>query len=465
MSATEITPLLHGSIESSSLRSTDSFTVSARDGETLSATSGDALEDESTGADRWRIAATFYGFLIVGATDGAYGVMIHYLRIYYQANYLTVSILLLSPVVGYTIAALANNGIHIRWGQRGIAILGPGLHVVAFLAVAMHPPYQVLVLVFVLAGLGSGLVDAGWNVWIGTMPDSSAIMGSLHSLYGVGAALAPVVANAVITKLGWEWYGFYYLMALASTVELFTSTVAFFSKTGEQYRQQHGITSELEPEILHDQTIPKNSLPDKKRSSPVVQALGDSSTWLISIIIFLYAGVEISLADWIMTLAIDLRNQTPFAGSMLTFAFWGGLTFGRVVVGFLIPVFGNRKGVITICLIITILSHLVFTLRSDLATSAVVVPLLGFSLGPLFPEAVILQTKLIDRSLHVAAVGFACALGSAGGCVFPFLVGVIANTYGIQMLLPVVMVMLLLCLTCWLLLPRPAEDDVDPIPG
>ena len=178
------------------------------------------------------------------------------LRIYYHANYLTVSILLLSPVVGYALAALANNTIHIRYGQRGIAILGPGLHVIAFLALAMHPPYQVLIFVFVLAGLGSGLVDAGWNVWIGSMPDSSGIMGSLHSFYGLGAAMAPVIANAVITKLGWQWYGFYLLMALASLIELVSSTAAFYSQTSEQYRLQHGNHSE--PEILHDQAIPKD---------------------------------------------------------------------------------------------------------------------------------------------------------------------------------------------------------------
>jgi hypothetical protein len=34
----------------------------------------DAPDDESAGANKWRIAATFYGFFIVGATDGAYGV-------------------------------------------------------------------------------------------------------------------------------------------------------------------------------------------------------------------------------------------------------------------------------------------------------------------------------------------------------------------------------------------------------
>lgn len=391
------------------------------------------------------------------------------LRQYYDASYLAVSVLLLSPVVGYAVAAGANDAIHRRHGQRGIALVGPGLHVVAFLAVAQHPPYALLVGAFVLAGLGSGLVDAGWNAWIGSMPNSSGVMGALHSLYGVGAAMAPVVANAVVARLAWPWYGFYYLMALAALLELASSTAAFFGQTGARHRRRHpksAAESALGPAPAGRAGAAPGPRPPPR--SPVIQALANPATWLVSIFIFLYAGVEISLADWIMTLVVDHRGQTPFVGSMLTFAFWGGLTAGRIVVGFLIPLVSRRggggsKAVVTVCLLVTILAHLAFCLRADLATAAVAVPLLGFSLGPLFPQAVIMQTRLVDRHLHVAAVGFAVALGSAGGCFFPFLVGAIANSFGIQMLLPVVMVMLVLSLACWLLLPRPAEDDLSPV--
>lgn len=370
--------------------------------------------------------------------------------------------MLLSPVIGYLFAALANNAIHIRYGQRGIAMLGPGLHTIAFLAVALHPPYPVLILAFVLAGLGSGLVDAGWNAWIGSMPDSNGIMGSLHGFYGLGAALSPVVATSVINRLGWQWYGFYYLMALASALELCSSAAAFWSKTGERYRLNHKTYSESEicPPGPGEE-VAEERLPDERKRSPIVQALGSPSSWLISMFIFLYAGIEISLADWILTLLVDHRNQTPYIGSMLTFSYWGGLTLGRIVIGFLIPFLKSGKGTVATCLVITILCHLIFTFKTDLVASAIVIPLLGFFLGPLFPEAVIMQTKLVHKNLHVAAVGFACALGSAGGCVCPFLVGVLANEYGIQVLQPVVLVMLLLCLACWWLLPRPSEDTAE----
>ena len=74
MPATEVTPLLHGGSESSSIRSMDDVTSCVTDDATQNLVSGHDLINESASANKLRIAATFYGFFIVGATDGAYGV-------------------------------------------------------------------------------------------------------------------------------------------------------------------------------------------------------------------------------------------------------------------------------------------------------------------------------------------------------------------------------------------------------
>jgi len=336
--------------------------------------------------------------------------------------------------------------------------MGPGLHLTAFVFAAQHPPYPVLVFLCMLAGLGSGLVDAGWNAWIGAMPNSSGIMGSLHSFYGIGAALAPVAAAAFIAKDGYQWYHFYYLMALAAFIELCTSMAAFWSATGRKYRTELQRDTDTDSNTTQDNSELSGAV---QRSSPLIQALGNSSTWLISLFIFLYAGIEIGLADWILTFLVDVREESPFSGSMVTFGYWGGLTLGRIVIGFLIPLFKTDKGVVTTCLAMTILMHLIFSLKADFTVSAVALPILGFFLGPLFPEAVIMQTKLVPKSLHVAAIGFSCALGSAGGCVLPFFIGAIANTKGIWILQPFVLVALLFCLALWLAVPGRSVDTEE----
>lgn len=54
---------------------------------------------------------------------------------------------------------MTNNVIHAKLGQRGVAFIGPGSHLIAYVVIFLHPPYPVLVVVFILAGYGSGLMD------------------------------------------------------------------------------------------------------------------------------------------------------------------------------------------------------------------------------------------------------------------------------------------------------------------
>lgn len=100
----------------------------------------------------WRILATFWSFIILGANDAAYGALIPYLEVYYSINYLTISLVFLSPIVGYTASALTNNVIHNKFGQRGVALIMSLSHLISYIVIALHPPYPVLVVIFMVSG-------------------------------------------------------------------------------------------------------------------------------------------------------------------------------------------------------------------------------------------------------------------------------------------------------------------------
>jgi fucose permease len=140
------------------------------------------------------------------------------LEIYYRKSYTIVSLVFLSPFVGYTISAILSNSVHQNLGRRGITIIAPICHLIAFAVISIHPPFPVLVIMYILVGLGSGFHNAAWNVWIGNMANSNEVLGFFHGFYGVGATVSPLVATTLIIKAGWEWYSYYYLMVL----ELFT---------------------------------------------------------------------------------------------------------------------------------------------------------------------------------------------------------------------------------------------------
>lgn len=132
--------------------------------------------------NKWGVAATFYAFLVFGLNDASYGALIPYLERYYHLSYTVVSLIFLSPFLGYTAAALCNSLIHMKFGQRGIAVIAPTCRVVTYLVLCFHPPYPVVVVFFISAGFGNGLEDAAWCAWIGNMASANQVQGEYNDL-------------------------------------------------------------------------------------------------------------------------------------------------------------------------------------------------------------------------------------------------------------------------------------------
>jgi fucose permease len=101
--------------------------------------------------------------------------------------------------------------VHVKFGQRGVAVVAPGCHLVSYIVLAVHPPYPVLVVIFIVVGFGNGLIDAEWCAWIGNMANANEVSGFLQGCYSLGATVAPLVSTAMFTK-GLPWYSFYFIM-------------------------------------------------------------------------------------------------------------------------------------------------------------------------------------------------------------------------------------------------------------
>ncbi|KAH0345727.1 MFS general substrate transporter, partial [Aureobasidium melanogenum] len=401
--------------------------------------SHDALERwNAPRSNLYRTLAAFIGFAIMGMNDATYGAIIPYLEKYYNLSYTIVSLIFLSPLVGYNLSALLNNSIHLQFGQRGVAFIGPVCHLLAYIVIAVHPPYPVLVVVFAIAGFGNGLEDAAWNAWMGAMSNANEVLGFLHGIYGLGATIAPLIATSLITKADKPWWTWYYFMIGFAAVELVTNLWAFWSQTGEVFRLAHPRTT--------DQT--GNRMKEALLTMPSARV-----TWLCALFLLGYVGIEVALGGWITTFMLRERHGGAFASGMTATGFWLGITIGRLVLGFVTPRIGEKLS-IAIYLPIATGLELLFWLVPQFYVSAVAVALQGFFLGPMFPAAVVATTKLLPKHLHVSGIGFAAALGGSGAAIFPFVTGVIAQAKGVQVLQPIILALLVVIWLFWISLPR-----------
>ncbi|KAK0705159.1 major facilitator superfamily domain-containing protein, partial [Lasiosphaeris hirsuta] len=386
-----------------------------------------------TSINTYRFLSTIYAFILMGMTDGAMGALLPYIETYYGISYTVVSLLFLSPFVGYLLAALLNNLIHYYLGQRGVAIIGPICRLVGIIPIAFHPPYAALPVILLFTGFGNGIEDSAWNAWIGNMQQANELLGLLHGAYGLGATIGPLIATAMVTKGNLPWYSFYYVMVGLDGAGFLLSSTAFWAATGKVHRDIHRAAN------------------GGKRTT-TRHVLREPITWLLALFLLGYVGAEVSLGGWIVTFMLRVRNAEPFIAGLCATFFWLGLTIGRVALGFVTGRIGEKLA-ITGYLLLSIGLQLLYWLVPNFVASAVFVAFLGFFLGPLFPAAIVAATKLLPSDYHVSAIGFAAAFGGGGAAIFPFAVGAIAQSKGVIVLQPIVLAILAFILMMWLGLP------------
>jgi fucose permease len=346
----------------------------------------------------------------------------------------------LVPFVGYLVAALMNSQIHHRFGQFGVAFMAPIARLVGYIPIAVHPPFAVLPVVMLFSGFGNGIEDSAWNAWIGNMENANELLGFLHGFYGLGGTIGPLIATAMVTKGGLQWYTFFYLLIGMSVLELVLTTTSFWGASGAVYRASLAMSGGTDGTGGDGVRITTRTV------------LGVPIVWAIAVFLLGYVGVEVSLGGWITTFMLRVRNAAPFEAGLTVVFFWLGLTVGRVLLGFVTGRIGEKLA-ITIYLLICVALTLLYWLVPSFVASAIFVSFLGFFLGPLFPAAIVVAAKLLPAEYHVSAIGFAAAVGGAGAAIFPFVVGAVAQSRGVEVLQPFALAILCFILVTWGFLP------------
>lgn len=158
-----------------------------------------------------KIAAAMFSFAMLGLFNSSIGALLPLISTHYHLSDLHVSLIFVVGPLGYILAAQISASIHHRFGQFGIALLGPTLQIVAAGLLSLHPHFVIVLVGFAIQGLGTGLLDGSWCAWAGAMDRASTVSGLLHGSFSAGAAAAPVVVT-LLTESGRVWFEWYYIL-------------------------------------------------------------------------------------------------------------------------------------------------------------------------------------------------------------------------------------------------------------
>jgi FHS family Na+ dependent glucose MFS transporter 1 len=159
---------------------------------------------------------------------------------------------------------------------------------------------------------------------------------------------------------------------------------------------------------------------------------------LIALLLLFYVGAESAFGGWIYTYAVALDLGAATTAAYLTSAFWGALTFGRLVA---IPVAARfRPRWILFADLLGCLASMgvILLWRSSPVAVWLGALGLGFSMASFFPTTISLAERRIPITGQVT--GWFLVAGSIGAMSIPWLIGQLFEPVGP----PVAMIIILL---------------------
>jgi fucose permease len=387
-------------------------------------------------AVRLRLVLAFVAFVLIGVNDGGLGVLLPSIQRFYGIDKSTVSLIFLCGTSGYLVAAFASGLLVEKLGTRLFLTLGVGAFCLGAASIGLGLPFVLMLTSYLVFAFGFGVLDAGLNTYIAGLPDNTSLLNNLHAFFGVGALIGPIVAQGFLDqKFGWN--AVYLWWAGVALLVMVGMWLAFRGVGRVRHEEGHSAGGNV-----------------------LAAALRLRVVWIVALFLLLYVGGEVSLGGWSYSLLTEGRGIDPNMASWFVSGYWMGLTAGRLVLGRLAKRIGDRN-LIQLCLGGVMAGLLLVWLPSWPEAAAAGLWLTGFSLGPIFPTAIAVLSRIVAPRVLPSAIGFVASAGSAGAAFFPWVAGNLANGLGLWTLMPYVIGLSVLMLLCWLALQSQPTREVE----
>ena len=361
------------------------------------------------------IGIAYSAFIAFGLSGGLLGVAWPSMRASFGLSLDAVGTLLVATTAGSLLSSFSSGPVVSRIGAGRLLLVASVLMGVGLLGYSLAPTWWVLVLIGVLSGMGGGAMDAGMNTYFAAN-HSASLMNWLHACFGLGATLGPVVMTTVLNMgQSWRW-GYVVAGVLQGLLAL------SFGLTLPQWR----LAGANSPEARSRSSV------DGVRTADTLRL---PTVWLGIALFFVLTGVEGTAGQWPYTLFTEARGVAPSAAGMWVSIFWGSLTVGRIVSGFVV----DRLGIVSsarLGLIGVILGAAGVWWNVADVVGFLGLALIGFSLAPLFPLLISHTPKRLGAAHAPNAIGFQVAAAGLGLSLVPGLAGVLAESLGLEIIGP-----------------------------
>ena len=150
---------------------------------------------DSRALNLMRIIVAYLGFIAIGLNAGLLGLAWTPMRAEFNQPIEALGLLLLASTAGYLTTSFLAGSVTGRIGIGATIIVGGVLLTAGLALTGLLSIWLLMIPVYIVAGLGSGLIDAGLNAYVAEH-NSKRALNWLHACFGVGTTAAPLLVMA-----------------------------------------------------------------------------------------------------------------------------------------------------------------------------------------------------------------------------------------------------------------------------
>jgi fucose permease len=328
-----------------------------------------------------------------------------------------------SSASGFAVGALCAGVMGRRISPKVLLMTGLLLMGGTALIIPLTHSFPLLLVSQFTKGWGFGLLDVSINI-ISTLAfhdTLSETLNGLHSSFGIGSLVAPLLLSATLTLLhDFTWaYLSGSIASLACVVLLTRQRVPRAVPAG---------ANQASP--VHEPDERRRAKERKRTEARSI--LWQLLLWLMALEFFLYLAAEVGFSNWIVT-AVSMSASISLAlAAPAATAFWLGLTASRLLsIQVLKRVLLSEKQLLYLCMAGGGISGLLVAFfPGQLFVAFAASAIFGFFLGPLYPILTSIATRWFVHALNTISGVLLVSCGISA-MIFPVVMGALISSAGV----------------------------------
>ena len=349
----------------------------------------------------------YYSFLANGMMALVIGAVLPYLIEERGINYSVAGGLLSAFAIGNFLASFVNPPIVKLLGRKLTSIVLSTLVPLSLLMLTLLVPIPVLYVACILLGIGRGTVSITNNMVVNDYDGSPAALSLLHTVFAVGAFLAPFLTGVFIGN-GFNWRLIIYTITV----------VSLFSCIG------YGLMPLDEEKVNKTQKNKKQNQESLKDSKTFLKSV---DFYIIGFILFFYLGAENCVNGWLVTYFKSTGIMTDSYATNLVSITWLVIMIGRLLNAYISTKMSKQLLILINC-IGTSLFFVLLISTTNLVLITLAVAGMGFFFAGIYPTCISNGGMYIKGS--TTGMSILLAIAALGGIIAPQVIGVVADQIG-----------------------------------